>query len=35
MTRFVNGQDVQANPADPASWYRVDIVNNMIVNNVA
>ena len=34
LTRFVNGQDVQANPADPASWYRVDILNNMIVNNV-
>ncbi len=34
MTRFVNGQDVEANPADPTMWYRIDILNNMIVNNV-
>jgi hypothetical protein len=33
-TQLVNGQDVQANPADPTKWYRVDILNNMIVNNV-
>jgi len=34
MTRFVNGQDVEANPTDPTMWYRIDILNNMIVNNV-
>ena len=34
LTRFVNGQDVAANPADPTMWYRVDILNNLIVNNV-
>ncbi len=34
LTRFVNGQDVTANPADTTRWYRVDILNNMIVNNV-
>ena len=34
LTRLVNGQDVTANPADPTMWYRVDILNNMIVNNV-
>jgi hypothetical protein len=31
---FANGLDVQAS-ADPASWYGIDIFNNMIVNNVA
>lgn len=31
----VNGQDVTAAPANPETWYGVDIVNNMIVNNVA
>jgi hypothetical protein len=31
--RFVNGQDVLAS-ANPASWNRVDILNNIIVNNV-
>jgi hypothetical protein len=34
LTRLVNGQDVTANPADTTRWYRVDILNNMIVNNV-
>ncbi|MBI5445819.1 MAG: Ig-like domain-containing protein, partial [Deltaproteobacteria bacterium] len=32
--RFVNGQDVQGNPADPGAWYRVNLFNNVIVNNV-
>jgi hypothetical protein len=31
---FVNGQDVD-NSNTPANWYRVNIYNNMIVNNVA
>jgi hypothetical protein len=31
---FANGLDVQAS-ADSASWYGIDIFNNMIVNNVA
>jgi hypothetical protein len=31
---FINGEDV-AGSADPAQWYGVDIMNNMIVNNVA
>ncbi|HUW62024.1 MAG TPA: SdrD B-like domain-containing protein [Candidatus Bathyarchaeia archaeon] len=31
---YVNGQDVADAPNDPAAWYSVDIVNNMIVNNV-
>jgi hypothetical protein len=33
-TILVNGQDVQANPTDNTKWYRIDILNNMIVNNV-
>jgi hypothetical protein len=32
---FTNGADVEANPADPDLWYNVDIMNNMIVNNLA
>lgn len=32
---FVNGQDVDDNPADPNSWYGIEIYNNFIVNNVA
>ncbi|TAN39646.1 MAG: hypothetical protein EPN25_10740 [Nitrospirae bacterium] len=31
----VNGQDVVAAPGNPAAWYALTIVNNMIVNNVA
>lgn len=31
---FVNGQDVAAS-ADPDDWYRIDVTNNIIVNNVA
>jgi parallel beta-helix repeat protein len=32
---LVNGEDVDANPADPLQWYAIDLFNNMIVNNVA
>ena len=31
----VNGTDVQRNPNNPLQWHRVDITNNLIVNNVA
>lgn len=31
----VNGQDVQAAPGTPTSWYELNIFNNIIVNNVA
>jgi hypothetical protein len=31
---FANGLDVEAS-ADPADWYGIDILNNIIVNNVA
>ncbi|MBI4773238.1 MAG: hypothetical protein HY788_03490 [Deltaproteobacteria bacterium] len=31
---YVNGQDVQASPVTPSAWHRVNIYNNMIVNNV-
>jgi len=31
---FVNGQDVEAAPDDPESWYELYISNNMMVNNV-
>lgn len=34
-TNFVNGQDVFANPNYATAWYSIDILNNMIVNNVA
>ena len=33
--RLVNGADVIARPGDPDLWFRVDIMNNMIVNNAA
>ncbi len=33
--QLVNGQDVTANPDRPGTWNRVDVINNMIVNNVA
>jgi len=32
---FINGVDVEAQPADPNQWYTVDVMNNMIVNNLA
>jgi len=31
----INGLDVSGAPVNPAVWYTVDIVNNMIFNNVA
>ncbi len=34
-TNRINGQDVENNPNNPADWYSVDILNNMIVNNMA
>lgn len=34
-TASVNGQDVEDNKNNPDKWYAVDILNNMIVNNVA
>ena len=30
-----SGQDVQASPGNSANWYRFNIFNNMIVNNVS
>jgi hypothetical protein len=32
---LTNGQDVAASPADRNNWYRIEIMNNMITNNVA
>lgn len=32
-TLKANGQDVANNPTNPAAWYEIDILNNMIVNN--
>jgi hypothetical protein len=34
-TQFVNGTDVQNRPNSRNTWYRVDITNNRIVNNIA
>jgi hypothetical protein len=32
----INGQDIAANPDDDGTlWHRIDVINNMIVNNVA
>ena len=31
----VNGEDVRVSPGDDTTWYRLNIFNNMIVNNVA
>ncbi len=31
----INGQDVLDNPVTPSAWHKLDIFNNMIVNNVA
>jgi parallel beta-helix repeat protein len=33
--QMVSGRDVRLNANQPNSWYRLNIVNNMIVNNVA
>lgn len=35
LVSFSNGEDVEAAPATPASWYGIDIFNNIISNNVA
>jgi hypothetical protein len=32
---FFNGQDVIGNPLNPDPWYKLNIFNNMIVNNTA
>jgi large repetitive protein len=32
---YVNGQDVVTSPATLVDWYRIDLFNNMIHNNVA
>ena len=32
---FANGLDVQQNQGNSASWYDIDVFNNMIVNNTA
>ncbi len=32
---FVNGQDIANNPGDHDSWYKINVFNNFIVNNVA
>ncbi|MEE9426411.1 MAG: choice-of-anchor Q domain-containing protein [Methylococcales bacterium] len=32
---FINGEDVVTNPGNNTQWYQVDLLNNMIVNNVA
>lgn len=34
-TQFVNGQDVAARRNIPITWHRIDILNNMIVDNIA
>jgi hypothetical protein len=31
----VNGADVATNPLTPAAWHRVDVLNNIVVNNVS
>ncbi len=31
----VNGQDVASNPGDPSKWFRVTMVNNIVVDNMA
>jgi hypothetical protein len=33
--RNVNGDDVAGNPGSPSAWYRVNVFNNLIVNNVS
>jgi len=35
MLRQINGQDVLAQPTNNSTWYRVDMTNNIIVNNSA
>ena len=32
---FINGDDVRESPDSDSSWYRLTILNNMIVNNVS
>jgi hypothetical protein len=32
---FANGIDVDASPGDNTTWYGIDILNNIIVNNIA
>ena len=32
---FINGEEVVAAPDNNSEWYQVDLLNNMIVNNVA
>lgn len=34
-TSRVNGEDVPVSPNQPKDWYKVDVLNNLIVNNVA
>ena len=31
----VNAEDVRQSPADDTSWYRLNIINNIIVNNIS
>jgi hypothetical protein len=31
----VNGVDVEASPSDSSTWYKIELFNNMITNNVA
>jgi len=35
MLRQINGQDVLVQPTNNSTWYRVDMTNNIIVNNSA
>ncbi len=32
-TLLVNGQDVQVSPDNPNNWYKIEILNNIVVNN--
>ena len=33
--QHINGTDVQRNPGNPSKWFRVNVTNNVIANNVA
>ena len=33
--QFVNGTDVQASPDNPGPWYRLNLYNNIVVDNMA